>query len=212
MKITKNKQNGRSMVEMLGVLAIIGVLSIGGIAGYSKAMFKYKMNKTLDVLSHAIARLVELDSMKWGDDVIETPQDMIKYGIVSDCEETTFGGDSFCKLPNGDIWLMQVMSSTTYMMSLLFQNNPFDSCVAFFNSKIYNQVPEEWWAAYDEVSGGFIYIENENEGNYVYGKSEAMLSEGAKPELTATDVLDACDRYCKNNVCYIVWYLKYFLL
>ena len=62
MKITKNNQFGRSMIEMLGVLAIIGVLSIGGIAGYSKAMFKYKMNKTLDVLSHAIARLVELDS------------------------------------------------------------------------------------------------------------------------------------------------------
>ena len=34
----KNNQIGRSMVEMLGVLAIIGVLSVGGIAGYSKAM------------------------------------------------------------------------------------------------------------------------------------------------------------------------------
>ena len=29
---------GRSMIEMLGVLAIIAVLSVGGIAGYSKAM------------------------------------------------------------------------------------------------------------------------------------------------------------------------------
>ena len=36
---------GRSMVEMLGVLAIIGVLSVGAIAGYSKAMTKYKLNK-----------------------------------------------------------------------------------------------------------------------------------------------------------------------
>ena len=33
------------MVEMLGVLAIIGVLSVGGIAGYSKAMEKYRLNK-----------------------------------------------------------------------------------------------------------------------------------------------------------------------
>ncbi len=30
---------------MLGVLAIIGVLSVGGIAGYSKAMEKFKYNK-----------------------------------------------------------------------------------------------------------------------------------------------------------------------
>ena len=40
------------MVEMLGVLAIIGVLSVGGIAGYSKAMFKYKLNKQTEQLSH----------------------------------------------------------------------------------------------------------------------------------------------------------------
>lgn len=44
----KNTQSGRSMIEMLGVLAIIGVLSVGGIAGYSKAMMKFKVNKTVD--------------------------------------------------------------------------------------------------------------------------------------------------------------------
>ena len=41
---------GRSMVEILGVLAIIGVLSVGGIAGYSKAMAKHKLTKTQDQL------------------------------------------------------------------------------------------------------------------------------------------------------------------
>ncbi len=46
-----NKESGRSMVEMLGVLAIIGVLSIGGIAGYSKAMEKYKLNKTIEEIT-----------------------------------------------------------------------------------------------------------------------------------------------------------------
>ena len=40
--------SGRSMVEMLGVLAIIGVLSVGAISGYSKAMMKYKLNKSLE--------------------------------------------------------------------------------------------------------------------------------------------------------------------
>lgn len=49
--IKKYTQNGRSMIEMLGVLAIIGVLSIGGIAGYSKAMSKYRVNKTADQIS-----------------------------------------------------------------------------------------------------------------------------------------------------------------
>lgn len=40
-------ESGRSMIEMLGVLAIIGVLSVGGIAGFSKAMEKYRVNKTI---------------------------------------------------------------------------------------------------------------------------------------------------------------------
>ena len=46
-----NNHSGRSMIEMLGVLAIIGVLSVGGIAGYSKAMMKFKINKTIDQIT-----------------------------------------------------------------------------------------------------------------------------------------------------------------
>lgn len=53
----KNDQSGRSMVEMLGVLAIIGVLSIGGISGYSKAMAKYRVNKTLDQISMLVMNI-----------------------------------------------------------------------------------------------------------------------------------------------------------
>ena len=48
-------ENGRSMVEMLGVLAIIGVLSVGAIAGYSKAMMKYKLNKLSDQMNHIMS-------------------------------------------------------------------------------------------------------------------------------------------------------------
>ncbi len=42
-------ESGRSMVEMLGVLAIIGVLSIGGIAGYTTAMNRYRANEIIDM-------------------------------------------------------------------------------------------------------------------------------------------------------------------
>ena len=46
-------ESGRSMVEMLGVLAIIGVLSIGGIAGYTLAMNRYRANEAVNVMSVA---------------------------------------------------------------------------------------------------------------------------------------------------------------
>ena len=44
-------ESGRSMVEMLGVLAIIGVLSVAGSAGYTMAMNKYRANEILNVAS-----------------------------------------------------------------------------------------------------------------------------------------------------------------
>ena len=44
-----NQESGRSMVEMLGVLAIIGVLSIGGISGYTMAMNRYRANEVIDM-------------------------------------------------------------------------------------------------------------------------------------------------------------------
>ena len=56
---------GRSMIEMLGVLAIIGVLSVGGIAGYSKAMEKWKVTRAIDEYSHLTFGLLEhLDDIK----------------------------------------------------------------------------------------------------------------------------------------------------
>lgn len=52
-------EKGRSMVEMLGVLAIIGVLSVSAMSGYSKAMMKYRLNKQAEQLNtvfNAVAR------------------------------------------------------------------------------------------------------------------------------------------------------------
>lgn len=83
----KKLQNGRSMVEMIGVLAIIGVLSIGAIAGYSKAMIKYKLNKQtaqIDLIFNVVySHLDDIRKNKWGFDWIpvfikmgEFPEDM----------------------------------------------------------------------------------------------------------------------------------------
>ena len=47
----KKSQSGRSMVEMLGVLAIIGVLSVGGIAGYSLSMRRHRANQIVNLMS-----------------------------------------------------------------------------------------------------------------------------------------------------------------
>ena len=86
-------ENGRSMVEMLGVLAIIGVLSVGAIAGYSKAMMKYKLNKQAEQISwllNAMYRYKDLlgQNQPWESFVPylkklgEIPQEMIKDNSI----------------------------------------------------------------------------------------------------------------------------------
>ena len=77
----KNEQSGRSMVEMLGVLAIIGVLSIGGISGYSKAMAKYRVNKTLDQISTLVMNIRSLFSASYSYEGL-TDAIAIKMGII----------------------------------------------------------------------------------------------------------------------------------
>lgn len=47
----KKNELGRSMVEMLGVLAIIGILSVAGVGGYSLAMNRYRANQIFDIAS-----------------------------------------------------------------------------------------------------------------------------------------------------------------
>ena len=56
---------GRSMIEMLGVLAIIAVLTVGGIAGYSKAMEKWKVNQLISEYTHFMFGAIEhLDDIR----------------------------------------------------------------------------------------------------------------------------------------------------
>ena len=91
-------ENGRSMVEMLGVLAIVGVLSIGGITGYSYGMDKYRANETInDVMLRAADLITQIQQTgtpnliaEWGDKGTFYPINLIwddgekQYGLVVD--------------------------------------------------------------------------------------------------------------------------------
>lgn len=56
----ESNQSGRSMIEMLGVLAIIGVLSVGGLVGYNKTMLKHRINATIEQISHIAVNIQNL--------------------------------------------------------------------------------------------------------------------------------------------------------
>ena len=54
----KSNQAGRSMIEMLGVLAIVGVLSVGAIAEFGKAMFRWKAIKCTEEYNLFISEML----------------------------------------------------------------------------------------------------------------------------------------------------------
>ena len=56
-------QHGRSMIEMLGVLAIIAVLYVGGIAGYTKAIEMWKENNQIEQLNELFYN--SIDNFDW---------------------------------------------------------------------------------------------------------------------------------------------------
>ena len=72
---------GRSMIEMLGVLAIIGVLSVGGIAGYSKAMIKFKTNTLLQQISTIISNTQILYAQQKDHEGLDS-ETAIQMGII----------------------------------------------------------------------------------------------------------------------------------
>ena len=106
----KINENGRSMVEMLGVLAIIGVLSVGGIAGYSKAMNKYKINKTTDQVSMLVANLRTIFSSQ-GNYAGLNNGSAIRFGVVpndmyTSAENNTYADDYAIKNAfNGAVYI-----------------------------------------------------------------------------------------------------------
>ena len=81
---------GRSMVEMLGTLAIIGVLSIGGIAGYSYGMDKYRANSAMnDVNLRAVDLIAQVN--RGGDLSLSEWPEKSTAGYIITLEKDTDG-------------------------------------------------------------------------------------------------------------------------
>ena len=109
-----NTQSGRSMVEMLGVLAIIGILSVGAIAGYSKAMMKYKLNQHAEAVNMLINNALQI-------------KDKLAHGS----DRNTAYGDIFKKLnllPDGIEYI-----ANNYLQDKWFKNN-----IYVYHDDVYN--------------------------------------------------------------------------
>ncbi len=143
-----NNQSGRSMIEMLGVLAIVGVLSVGGIAGYSKAMAKFKMSKTTDQVSMMVANarttygnsnnfsgLDNQNACKLG--IIPSEMLKDKACVASAIDTNAYSGEMLIESVDGDA-----------AFGVLLNAIPKDACISIASS--------DWGG---DTSAGFLGLE-----------------------------------------------------
>lgn len=58
----KHSESGRTMLEMLGVLGIMGIIMYGAIAGINYGMSTYKINQTYNEVQEAVRGIQDLYS------------------------------------------------------------------------------------------------------------------------------------------------------
>ena len=104
------------MIEMLGVLAIVGVLSAGGIAGYSMAMQSYKTNQLIDKINLMVTRARQVYK---GNYTGLSCANLVSAGKLTDCN-SPFGGV---------IDIVRGYNGETYFSIHTTNNIPAEACV-----------------------------------------------------------------------------------
>ncbi len=185
------------MIEMLGVLAIIGVLSVGGIAGYSKAMFEYKAG----ILKEQISTLVSAIN-RHKEKLTISGEGGSEYYLVEVL-------DAMNELPDGmyynDDWLKDVFEnwvSVYHTPSLKYvgikisfnpDNNGYVMCR---NYVLISQ------ALHDSISRITVGVNDPNfsgEVNHsLHGDSRCTNGTNCLKDATLTDIENMC-RQCDND-------------
>ena len=120
-------ESGRSMVEMLGVLAIIGVLSIGGIAGYTLAMNRYRANEIMNAAAQVSIVAMSKDGGVGGEATLADVG-----GIESMSIPGIDANDKIKGYANGvvDITINSQYEQVATILSSLLGNRKTGNCVA----------------------------------------------------------------------------------
>ena len=199
---------GRSMVEMLGVLAIVGVLSVGAIAGYSKAMNKYRLNKQAEQISWLLNVLQRyktffgkepafLDFMPYLIKLGEIPQEMIKNNTDSIYDSfgmkyqmRTNGCNPACHYAN-----LRIDVTDNYK-NFDICNNIFETSKAF--SEQLNII--NFWQT---------NTDNTNNALYIWGDKVCCKSCKCLRTLTKNDIYEICQlcadkKGCSFNIQYLI--------
>ena len=195
--------SGRSMVEMLGVLAIIGVLSVGAMTGYSKAMFKYKLNRQTEQMNTIINAIVRYQAdIKLNDGSVDFYQLVPLLKKLHEIPE-----DMYVK--NNDEIIEDVFStqyrvyhhSTGYLGVLTRISESNESVEICKNLYL---IAKEYHASIYSVLVSNRSTENPVD-DYVYGDKGCKSGKTCLRNMNLNEITDRC-RICEQDaLCYLIY-------
>ena len=194
---------GRSMVEMLGVLAIIGVLSVGAIAGYSKAMLKYRLNKAIhqhnQIISAAtIHKNILLDASNYNGDylLLLTKMGEVDKEIWDNGAGYDIFGNTIKLYKHSSGYLDYDLNLTDKSGKLVEQN--MELCRLLY-SQIFINRPYDFW----RVAIALGDWTEESAGSYNHPTYGYNCTDDQKciKDLTMTDINEMCQSCEKERSC-----------
>jgi len=101
------------MIEMLGVLAVIGMLSVGAIGGYTVAMQSFRSNEALDLIQKTSVQIRTTFNEKY------TGLSCAVLGSIGVLDERYVSDGGVCQNPPvGTSWTITAPSQKIYTISL----------------------------------------------------------------------------------------------
>ena len=201
---------GRSMIEMLGVLAIIAVLSVGGIAGYSKAMEKFKVNKAVSEYSYLIQGLMEhLDNIQRMSNVQEGN---VHHGLVSVVHAAGLVPETWSDRNNNDSMydnygnIIQIFSRNSRLVIDMYLGGwttleEGGNASLSFSPKFCSTLMQD---VVKPLSSVLYYAWFTNGGRTYYGNKFCGSGKRCIQNLTLSEIQKACN-YCTNGkVCGLI--------
>ena len=212
-----NTQSGRSMVEMLGVLAIIGVLSVGAIAGYSKAMMKYKLNKQAEQLNtviNAVARNAHsFDNLLANKGYIKLTNTFVKMGEIP--VEMQCRTDYICDVFN-QFWLINILNyDTGKTLNLSIDATSTLKNKSADNLEICRNIITVAKENSDSIASVSNVTYNQDSDNYsstfLYGDAHCLSGRPCLRNLSLDDIYNFCTKFTggdKMPQIKITWWIK----
>ena len=199
-QVQNQAQDGRSMVEMLGVLAIIGVLSIGGIAGYRWGMDKHVSNQILyemNLNSAQLAMLLQKGNPEGVTLSLGSPYDegkfrTVDYGFKYGCGEEDEIEEHTCAL-NETMYFMTTTGLPKRICNML--NDSVFGMAYYYNHKINGRVDGECDDSNNTVT---VFFETDSMIDGETSRPEESETQTPTPETTTTpeSTNPECDETC----------------